>query len=52
MLKNNLRDWGYLFNKENGCVQLAGIDLSRRGETLSLEDFADLANHVHSVSAG
>ena len=51
MLKNNLRDWEYLFNKENGHLQLAGIDLSRRGETLSLEDFADLANHVHSLSA-
>ena len=51
MLKNNLRDWEYLFKKESGLVRLAGIDLSRRGETLSLEDFANLANHVHSVSA-
>jgi 16S rRNA (adenine1518-N6/adenine1519-N6)-dimethyltransferase len=51
MLKNNLKDWDYLFKQENGQALLAGIDLSRRGETLSLEDFADLANHVHTVTA-
>jgi 16S rRNA (adenine1518-N6/adenine1519-N6)-dimethyltransferase len=51
MLKNNLKDWEYLFKQESGQAQLAGIDLSRRGETLSLEDFASLANHVHSLSA-
>ncbi len=51
MLKNNLKDWGHLFKEENGQAQLAGIDLSRRGETLSLKDFADLANHVHTLTA-
>jgi 16S rRNA (adenine1518-N6/adenine1519-N6)-dimethyltransferase len=51
MLKNNLKDWEYLFHQGSGHVQLAGIDLSRRGETLSLEDFADLANHVHAHTA-
>ncbi len=51
MLKNNLKDWEHLFNQENGQVRLAGIDLSRRGETLSLEDFADIANHVHALTA-
>ncbi|MBC8287451.1 MAG: ribosomal RNA small subunit methyltransferase A [Nitrospinae bacterium] len=51
MLKNNLKDWEYLFNQESGQARLAGIDLSRRGETLSLEDFADLANHVHALTA-
>jgi 16S rRNA (adenine1518-N6/adenine1519-N6)-dimethyltransferase len=51
MLKNNLKDWEHLFNKENGQIHLAGIDLNRRGETLSLQDFADIANHVHAVAA-
>lgn len=51
MLKNNLKDWEYLFRKESGQAQLAGIDLNRRGETLSLEDFANLANHVHDLTA-
>lgn len=51
MLKNNLKNWEHLFNKENGQARMAGIDLNRRGETLSLEDFADLANHVHTLTA-
>jgi 16S rRNA (adenine1518-N6/adenine1519-N6)-dimethyltransferase len=51
MLKNNLKDWEYLFKQERGQTQLAGIDLSRRGETLSLEEFANLANHVHALTA-
>ncbi|MBT3366790.1 MAG: ribosomal RNA small subunit methyltransferase A [Nitrospina sp.] len=51
MLKNNLKDWEHLFNEENGQAQLAGIDLNRRGETLSLNDFADIANHVHTLTA-
>lgn len=51
MLKNNLKDWQPLFNQENGQIRLAGIDLNRRGETLSLEDFAELANHVHALTA-
>lgn len=51
MLKNNLKEWTHLFNQENGQSRLAGIDLNRRGETLSLEDFADLANHVHALTA-
>jgi 16S rRNA (adenine1518-N6/adenine1519-N6)-dimethyltransferase len=48
MLKNNLKDWKHLFNDTNGKPKLADIDLNRRGETLSLQDFADLANHVHN----
>ena len=48
MLKNNLKGWKNMFSKENGRTELAGIDLNRRGETLSLEDFATLSNHVHS----
>ncbi|MCH8156386.1 MAG: ribosomal RNA small subunit methyltransferase A [Nitrospinae bacterium] len=48
MLKNNLKGWENLFRRKNGRTELAGIDLSRRGETLSLEDFATLSNHIHS----
>lgn len=48
MLKNNLKDWQNQFQLENDQMRLAGIDLSRRGETLSLEDFATLSNHIHS----
>ena len=48
MLKNNLKDWKHLFNKNNGQARLAGIDLNRRGETLSLGEFADLANYLHA----
>ena len=51
MLKNNLKDWQHLFIEENGQAQMADIDLNRRGETLSLKDFADLANHAHALSA-
>ena len=48
MLKNNLKDWKHLFNEKNGQARLAGIDLNRRGETLSLDEFADLANYLHA----
>ena len=47
MLKNNLKGWENQFLKENGKIHMAGIDLSQRGETLSLEDFATLSNFVH-----
>jgi 16S rRNA (adenine1518-N6/adenine1519-N6)-dimethyltransferase len=50
MLKNNLKCWGNLFQKQNGKTELAGIDLNRRGETLSLEDFAILSNYIHSCN--
>ena len=48
MLKNNLRDWEEQFHTGPNATQLAGIDLSRRGETLSLEDFAAISNHLRS----
>jgi len=48
MLKNNLINWQNQFHPENGQMRLAGIDLSRRGETLSLEDFATLSNFIHT----
>ncbi len=46
MLKNNLKLWQNRFETQNGKTQLAGIDLSRRGETLSLSDFARISNHL------
>jgi len=48
MLKNNLKDWQNHFQPENDQMRLAGIDLSRRGETLSLADFATLSNFIHT----
>ena len=48
MLKNNLNDWQHLFTEHNGQARLADIDLSRRGETLSLDEFANLANYLHT----
>tara|TARA_B100000686_G_scaffold353432_1_gene459025 strand:- start:4019 stop:4798 length:780 start_codon:yes stop_codon:yes gene_type:complete len=48
MLKNNLTSWSDYFSEEHGRITLAGIDMNRRGETLSLKDFAKLANCVHS----
>ena len=50
MLKNNLKGWQNLFQKQNGKTELAGIDLNRRGETLSLEDFAILSNHIYTFN--
>jgi 16S rRNA (adenine1518-N6/adenine1519-N6)-dimethyltransferase len=47
MLKNNFKSWENNFRTESDKIHWAGIDLSRRGETLSLKDFATLANHVH-----
>ena len=48
MLKNNLKVWENQFQQDNDKTRLAGIDLSRRGETLSMQDFANLSNHLHS----
>ena len=48
MLKNNLTDWENLFQSNNGKTELAGINLSRRGETLTVEDFAILSNYIYS----
>jgi 16S rRNA (adenine1518-N6/adenine1519-N6)-dimethyltransferase len=50
MLKNNLTDWENLFQSQNGKTELAGIDLSRRGETLTIEDFAILSNYIYSFN--
>jgi 16S rRNA (adenine1518-N6/adenine1519-N6)-dimethyltransferase len=48
MLKNNLKSWESNFTDKQGQSQLAGIDLSRRGETLSMSDFANMANYLYS----
>ena len=48
MLKNNLKAWKNNFKNEQGQIYLAGIDLSRRGETLTMSEFANLANYIHS----
>ncbi|OGW21965.1 MAG: ribosomal RNA small subunit methyltransferase A [Nitrospinae bacterium RIFCSPLOWO2_12_FULL_47_7] len=50
MLKNNLKEWRDQFHVEQNKVLLAGIDLTRRGETLSLEDFATIANAVQPAN--
>jgi len=50
MLKNNLKAWKSIFKNEQGQTCLAGIDLSRRGETLTMSDFANLTNHIHSLN--
>ena len=48
MLKSNLKEWQKQFKTEGGKIKLAEIDLSRRGETLSLQDFASISNHISS----
>ena len=48
MLKNNLTGWESLFKNKNGKTELGGINLSRRGETLSIQDFAIISNHINS----
>jgi 16S rRNA (adenine1518-N6/adenine1519-N6)-dimethyltransferase len=48
MLKNNLQVWENQFQQDNDKIRLAGIDLSRRGETLSMQDFATLSNYLHT----
>ena len=50
MLKNNLKAWENNFENKQGQTCLAGIDLSRRGETLTMSDFANLANHIVSFN--
>ena len=50
MLKNNLTEWDNLFQNLNGKIELAGIDLNRRGETLSIEDFARLSNYIYACN--
>lgn len=44
MLSNALKNMGITGEQVNSWLELAGIDGKRRGETLSLEEFASLTN--------
>ena len=44
MLRNNLKELDKHFHVDFGKIEQAGIDPSRRGETLSLQEFAALSN--------
>ena len=48
MLRNNLKELGKHFHVDFGKMEQAGIDPSRRGETLSLEEFATLSNMIET----
>ena len=49
MLKNNLKEWQRLFKVKKEIIHVEGIDLNRRGETLSLEDFALISNYINET---
>lgn len=51
MLKNNLKHWEKQFLVDRDKIHLAEIDLTRRGETLSIQDFASISNYIHQKSA-
>ena len=50
-LLNSLGQTGYNKDQIRQCLEEAGIDAKRRAETLSLEDFAALANAFSSLPA-
>lgn len=50
-LLNSLGQTGYNKDQIRQCLEEAGIDAKRRAETLSLEDFAALANAFSSLTA-
>ncbi len=43
-LSNALKGAGFLKDEVQGALEQAGIEAARRGETLSLEEFAQLAD--------
>ena len=45
-LANSLRDEGFNPEKTRSALMEAGIDGTRRGETLSMQEFGALANHL------
>lgn len=49
MLKNNLKEWERFYKSQNEVIHVEGIDLNRRGETLSLSDFATISNYIHDI---
>jgi 16S rRNA (adenine1518-N6/adenine1519-N6)-dimethyltransferase len=51
-LANSLRDEGFNPEMTRAALTEAGIDGTRRAETLSIQEFGTLANHLHSVNTG
>ena len=51
MLSNALRNMGITGEQAFSWLQQAGIDPKRRGETLSLDDFASLTNCFAAATA-
>jgi 16S rRNA (adenine1518-N6/adenine1519-N6)-dimethyltransferase len=49
MLNNALKNMGINGEKVAQWCELAGIDGKRRGETLTLEDFAALTNTFNQI---
>ena len=49
MLSNALKNMGITAQQAQEWLALAGIDPKRRGETLSLQDFANLANTFEKI---
>ena len=45
-LSNSLKTTGIPADRIKGALESAGIDGNRRGETLSLQEFADIANNL------
>jgi 16S rRNA (adenine1518-N6/adenine1519-N6)-dimethyltransferase len=50
MLNNALKNMGITSEQAKEWLALAGIDSKRRGETLSIEEFANLANTFNKIS--
>lgn len=49
MLSNALKNMGITADQARAWLEAAGIDAKRRGETLSLEDFAKLTNTFEQI---
>lgn len=49
MLSNALKNMGITSQQAQEWLNLAGIDPKRRGETLSLQDFANLTNTFEKI---
>ncbi len=50
-LRNCLKGGGFGAEQFEPACEACGIDLSRRGETLSLQEFAALANSLHGLQS-
>lgn len=51
-LSNSLKPIGIAKDDLEAALKRCGIDPKRRGETLSIEDFAALANDIYSIKMG